>query len=140
MRTGNASKEVDVIPTFAAGTMLVTNRSQRGRDDLRQIFGEPDTSDPTPEPVPENLSGDPNSPTEVPPTISPAPLAAPRRFTLGASRSSDSWPVPLAVLNLYDLAYLGDRYGVWGKKQYAADWWKSINWNAVVKRSARAVQ
>jgi Fe-Mn family superoxide dismutase len=46
--------------------------------------------------------------------------------------------VPLAVLNLYELAYMGEKYGVWGKKQYAADWWRSLNWEDIVRRNARA--
>jgi Fe-Mn family superoxide dismutase len=33
---------------------------------------------------------------------------------------------------------MGEKYGVWGKKQYAADWWRSLNWEEVVKRNARA--
>jgi Fe-Mn family superoxide dismutase len=33
---------------------------------------------------------------------------------------------------------MGEKYGVWGKKQYAADWWRSLNWEEIVRRNARA--
>jgi Fe-Mn family superoxide dismutase len=89
-----------------------------------------------PEPEPE-IASDPNSPTEVPPTLSPPPRSS--RFLSGSmsSRTETTWPVPLAVLNLYDLAYMGEKYGVWGKKQYAADWWRSLNWEEVVRKNAK---
>jgi Fe-Mn family superoxide dismutase len=54
-----------------------------------------------------------------------------------SNRNETTWPVPLAVLNLYDLAYMGEKYGVWGKKQYAADWWRSLNWEEVVRKNAK---
>lgn len=138
VRTGGAERDLDVIPTFAAGTMLVTNRVQRGRNDMSQVYLEPETaSSAESEPEPENLSGDPNSPTEVPPTVSPPPQPISRSRSAPTSFGrTDPWPSPLAVLNLYDLAYVGDKYGVWGKKQYAADWWKSLNWESVVRRNS----
>jgi Fe-Mn family superoxide dismutase len=126
------------VPTFAAGTLLVSNRAQRGRNDASELYLEPRTASTgdaaVPEPEPE-IASDPNSPTEVPPTLSPPPRS---RFALApASRTESTWPVPLAVLNLYELAYMGEKYGVWGKKQYAADWWKSLNWEEVVRKNAR---
>lgn len=137
VRTSASREDVDIIPTFASGTMLVTNRVQRGRNDMSQIYMEPETASPaTPEPEPENVAGDESSPTEVPPTVSAPPM--PRRPTTSAySTSRNSDPVPLAVLNLYDLAYMGDKYGVWDKKQYAADWWRSLNWQEIVRKNAK---
>lgn len=121
--------------------MLVTNRRQRGRSDLSQVYLEPETSAQAggeDEPIPENLSGDPSSPTEVPPTISTPPTLPSTRASLSnATRRDDNWPSPLAVLNLYDLAYMGEKYGVWGKRQYAADWWRSLNWTEVVGKNSR---
>lgn len=125
--------------------MLVTNGTQRGRSDLSQAYMEPETSTPasTPtegenEPIPENLSGDPSSPTEVPPTVSSPPSLPSSRFSsTHSSRTATAYPLPLAVLNLYDLAYMGEKYGVWGKKQYAADWWRSLNWSEVDAKNSK---
>lgn len=44
-------------------------------------------------------------------------------------------PVPLAVLNLHEMAYLGSKYGVWDRKRYAADWFNSLDWSKVSVRS-----
>jgi superoxide dismutase len=43
-------------------------------------------------------------------------------------------PTPLAVLNMFESAYLGD-YGVWDRGLYARDWFKRLDWGKVEKRS-----
>jgi Fe-Mn family superoxide dismutase len=138
VRSNSSQLDVDIVPTFAAGTLLVSNRSQRGRNDTAELYLEPEASAPestgVPEPEPE-IASDPNSPTEVPPTLSLPPASS---FSRAIRRSENTWPIPLAVLNLYELAYMGEKYGVWGKKQYAADWWRSLNWEEVVRRNAKA--
>jgi Fe-Mn family superoxide dismutase len=52
------------------------------------------------------------------------------------ARSSTDRPIPLAVLNLFEHAYIGEKYGVWSRGEYARDWFKALNWNTVQKRSA----
>ena len=42
---------------------------------------------------------------------------------------------PLAVLNLFSEAWLGERYDVWDRKKYAQDWWRSLNWELIKNRS-----
>jgi Fe-Mn family superoxide dismutase len=37
----------------------------------------------------------------------------------------------MAVLSLHEHAYLGDKYGVWSRKQYAKDWWRSLDWRKI---------
>ena len=50
-----------------------------------------------------------------------------------------AWPAPLAVLNLFEHAYVGEKYGVWDRGRYARDWWKRLDWNKVQRRSATMV-
>jgi Fe-Mn family superoxide dismutase len=45
-------------------------------------------------------------------------------------------PIPVAVLSLYEHAYVGEKYGVWGRGQYAKDWFRRLNWEKVQQRAA----
>lgn len=41
------------------------------------------------------------------------------------------------MLNLFELAWLGDKYGVWAKRQYVRDWIKSVDWKKVEERNSQ---
>ena len=56
---------------------------------------------------------------------------------LSTAADYTSFPAPLAVLNLFEHAYLGERYGVWSRGAYAKDWWKTLDWQKVERRAAR---
>ncbi|KAK1923778.1 hypothetical protein DB88DRAFT_492420 [Papiliotrema laurentii] len=126
VRYGDSNKAVDVFPSFAGGTLLVTNRAQRGREDL-PVFGTPKTSG-------QGLNADGQPADEPVQEINVQPrLRATQR---PMARSSTDRPIPLAVLNLFEHAYIGEKYGVWSRGEYARDWFKALNWNTVQKRSA----
>ncbi|WVQ96186.1 hypothetical protein IAU59_003289 [Kwoniella sp. CBS 9459] len=134
VRTGQSKYDLDVVPTFASGTLLVTLRSQRGRESTLPLFAEPPTSGTT-EPPTSETSADPESaPSETSSQVQPPPN---KRVTarLRASEAVN-YPAPLAVLNLFEHAYIGEKYGVWGKREYARDWWKNLDWNKVAKRNS----
>ena len=51
------------------------------------------------------------------------------------SGSTAGLPQPLAVLSLFEHAYVGaPQYGVNGRAEYARDWWKSLDWNKIQNR------
>ncbi|WVR08256.1 hypothetical protein IAU60_005303 [Kwoniella sp. DSM 27419] len=130
VRSGESQRDLDVIPTFASGTLLVTGRSQRGRENNLPLFAQPPTSGTT-TPV-EGEAGD-VAQSSAPETPGQAPLNK-RNFRMASHRVA--YPSPLAVLNLYEHAYLGPKYGVWDKTKYAQDWWKRLDWAKVEKRNA----
>ena len=146
VRSGTNHSDVDIIPTFSSGTLLVHNRSQRGREEMA-VFGTPETSETkvaslaseipnteeTPVPTPES-SQIPTPPTPSFPTVGYKPSRLPQRQL---ARDSAPLPAPLAVLNLFEHAYLGEKYGVWDRKQYAKDWWKQLDWNKVQRRASQ---
>ncbi|WRT69471.1 uncharacterized protein IL334_006457 [Kwoniella shivajii] len=132
VRSGDSSSDLDVIPTFASGTLLVSSRSQRGRESTLPLFAEPPTSGST-EPSSSSTESDSSSST----TNDVSQASAPLNKRSGRSHSHRiQYPSPLAVLNLYEHAYLGQKYGVWGKQQYAKDWWKNLDWKKVQKRNS----
>jgi len=59
----------------------------------------------------------------------PASSASEGTDLVGKGRHESHAIKPLAVLSLFEHAYVGEKYGVWGREQYAADWFKSLDWN-----------
>ncbi|KAL7424924.1 hypothetical protein Q5752_000611 [Cryptotrichosporon argae] len=119
----------DIVPTYAAGTLLVASRAQKGRDPTLPLYATPADSG-----AGAAAALDPASPAAAAAGTPAAPRPAAQRYTTAAS------PVkPLAVLNLYETAYLGDAYGVWGRRQYAKDWFARLDWAKVQDRSLRTV-
>jgi Fe-Mn family superoxide dismutase len=109
-----------------------------GRDD-NPLFLAPNTVTPA--------SESPKSPTSEDASAGSAPLnQATRGETAKQTRSkqrlggpesatdSTSKITPLAVLNLYELAWLGEKYGVWDKRNYAKDWFRKLDWSRLIKR------
>ncbi|KAL1408301.1 hypothetical protein Q8F55_005107 [Vanrija albida] len=121
VKAGEEIGDFDVVPTFAAGSLLVTARAQRGRDGALPLFGTPATSG-------AEQAAAPPAEAET-----PAEATAPRY----ARKKSSAQVTPLAVLNLFELAYLGDKYGVFAREQYARDWFKSLDWDKVAKRNGQ---
>ncbi|WVQ66495.1 uncharacterized protein L199_004676 [Kwoniella botswanensis] len=135
VRSGDASNNLDVIPTFASGTLLVTQRSQRGRESSLPLFAEPPTSGSTEPSTSSSSETAPPAPSaESEETQVPLNKRSTRSFTSSSNRIQ--YPTPLAVLNLYEHAYLSNKYGVWSKKDYVNDWWKNLDWRKVQKRNA----
>lgn len=123
VKAGEEIGDFDVVPTFAAGSLLVTQRAQRGRDGALPLFGTPATSGADAAPV-----------EEAAPEAAKADAATAPRY---ARKKATAEVTPLAVLNLFELAYLGDKYGVFAREQYARDWFKSLDWDKVAKRNGQ---
>lgn len=125
VKAGEGLADFDVVPTFGSGTLLVTMRQQRGRLDTIPAYGTPATS---------GGNADENAPTPE------APLneaASEKRAEWQRSRNTAE-ATPLAVLNLFEHAYLGDKYGVFSRSDYARDWFKTLDWDKVAKRTAQS--
>ena len=133
VRSGSNFADVDIIPTFSSGTLLITNRAQRGRSDL-PIFGMPPNSG-----APQTSTSEPSSSADqAAPILGPGPRPPPARSRPFARETAGSdLPAPLAVLNLFEHAYLGKKYGVWGRREYARDWWRTLDWSKVQKRAGQ---
>lgn len=140
VRKSNSLSDLDIIPTFAAGTLLVTQGAQISRPDLPLVFA-PST------PHPETAASQSASEQDAAPATpeKPAPHSPPlndaarmkqqRQPVKPASTTAPQPPiVPLAVLNLYELAWLGGKYGVWDKQRYAVDWFKHLNSSIMAER------
>ncbi|WOO77670.1 Putative 37S ribosomal protein S26B, mitochondrial [Vanrija pseudolonga] len=125
VKAGEEIGDFDVVPTFAAGSLLVTARAQRGRDGALPLFGTPATSGAEAEAAAPAAEASPAAAADAP--------AAPRY----ARKKATAEVTPLAVLNLFELAYLGDKYGVFAREQYARDWFKSLDWDKVAKRNGQ---
>lgn len=128
------------MPTFGAGTLLVTRRQQRGRESLQAVYGTPATSGDAAGAIQHDTQPAAAAPAaDEAPEEDAAPTTRypeqPPRF--GANPNAPSEVVPLAVLSLFEHAYLGDKYGVASRKQYALDWFKALNWDKVQARAER---
>ncbi|KAK8849478.1 hypothetical protein IAR55_004811 [Kwoniella newhampshirensis] len=135
VRCGENQADLDIIPTFASGTLLVTQRAQRGREGSLPLFAQPPSTGSLPESTAEPSASSP------PPSSSSSQLPPLNRRASGGGSSRSSklgvYPSPVAVLNLFEHAYLGDKYGVWNKREYARDWFKSLDWQKVSSRNAK---
>lgn len=127
VKAGDGLADFDVVPTFGSGTLLVTMRQQRGRMDTLQVYGTPATTGGE-----ETAAGEVE---DLPPPLNDA--AAEGRQREGWQQGSAAEVTPLAVLNLFEHAYLGDKYGVFSRSEYARDWFKTLDWDKVSKRTAQ---
>ncbi|ORX37952.1 hypothetical protein BD324DRAFT_623938 [Kockovaella imperatae] len=132
VKAGDKSYDVDIVPTFGSGTFLVSNRAQRGREDL-PVFGTPYNSTDT-----EGAARRDDRPAQAGLGAGSAPNRSVNTNRLmSGGVDYTSFPAPLAVLNLFEHAYLGNKYGVWSRAAYARDWWKTLDWNKIQQRAGR---
>jgi superoxide dismutase len=112
--TGVKTLRYEIVPTHAAGTLLVRNRLMLGRGSQTDLFRPIGASDESPaadtsafensEPVSSGVEGN----------IDPDHL----RIT------------PLACVSLFEHVYL-PKYGVNGKEDYVRDWIRHLDWRAI---------
>ena len=134
MRSAASPFNVDIVPTFAAGTLLVTNRAQQGRADV-PAFLSPSSSGSSTSPSPASAQEAASPPSSRPSALEADIHSRPVQGLSSSGSEAEKAVVPLAVLNLYEHAYLGSKYGVWGRGAYARDWWRSLDWRKVEERS-----
>lgn len=151
VRSGVSNTDLDILPTFGAGTLLITQRAQIGREDV-PLFGTPSSPNYNPSPNPPSKPGSskPASPSsqaidsssssaETSPPLNETAAQAAERQTQQERQHRNSrspiLPVPLAVLNLHEMAWLGKKYGVWDRRRYAGDWFRSLDWSRVAQRA-----
>lgn len=158
VRVGQEHNKLEIIPTFGAGTLLITQRAQVGRSDLNLFLApsSPSSSSPSPsssssspsEPEP-SASASARADTPSSPPLNQATSTASSRSQQQQQRAnarsanssnaldSASKITPLAVLNTFETAWLGDKYGVWGKSKYAGEWFESLDWQRIFDRVRR---
>jgi Fe-Mn family superoxide dismutase len=102
------------------------------------IFGTPPSSgEPTQSQSQNETSASPRTSEVGPGPLSSSRYPPSRARSIARPAPGAGLPAPLAVLNLFECAYLGEKYGVWGRREYARDWWRTLDWNKVQKRSSQ---
>lgn len=120
---------ISTIPTYGSGTVLVRNRMQQGRDAATPLYY------PTP-----STNSDASSTSSA--TTQRQARPQEEDDYLSNTRDSDYQPIkPLAVINLFEHAYLARKAGdagldVWGKEQWVRDWFKLVDWAQVKGRAS----
>ncbi|KAI5453430.1 hypothetical protein NCC49_005909 [Naganishia albida] len=120
---------ISTIPTYGSGTVLVRNRMQQGRDAATPLYY------PTP-----STNSDASSTSSA--TTQRQARPQEEDDYLSNTRDSDYQPIkPLAVINLFEHAYLARKAGdagldVWGKEQWVRDWFKLVDWAQVQGRAS----
>nr|ODN95468.1 hypothetical protein L204_04008 [Cryptococcus depauperatus CBS 7855] len=137
-RTGDLTSDLDIIPTFSAGTLLVANRAQQGRRGDGPLYEQPRHSIPNEsDSATGPITSDADSSSTLPSSSSTLPSSSSISEFSSRSLSRAVYPSPVAVLNLFELAWLGNKYGVWSKRDYVRDWFENLNWQKLEERNAR---
>ena len=102
---------------------------QQGRDSATPLYY------PTPASAPSSSSSE----TSTPPQLAQMP----QEDEFNSTSESDYQPIkPLAVINMFEHAYLARKQGqdgaldVWGKEQWVRDWFKMVDWAQVKGRAS----
>lgn len=102
---------------------------QQGRDSATPLYY------PTPASTSTPTSGQASTPLQQ--------AQVPQEDEFNATSDSDYQPIkPLAVINLFEHAYLARKQGqdgaldVWGKEQWVRDWFKLVDWAQVKGRAS----
>jgi superoxide dismutase len=114
--SGSKSFRYQIMPTHAAGTLLVRNRMMLGRNAQTDLFRSAGASDESP----DNSSSGYSEPASsgVTSNIDLAHLTV----------------TPLACVSLFEHVYL-PKYGVNGKEDYVRDWIRHLDWRSIEKNS-----
>ncbi|CBQ71603.1 related to Superoxide dismutase [Sporisorium reilianum SRZ2] len=114
-------RNLGVVPTFGAGTVVVQNRIQQGKHFLLpsindQSSGSPDAAKPA------------STPSERPSRPSDSLFSG-----LGISDKVGKDLYPLLNISVHEHAWLND-YGIMGKEEYLTRFWNCVNWDKVEER------
>jgi Fe-Mn family superoxide dismutase len=110
-------RNLGIVPTFGAGTVIVQNRIQQGKH-----FAIPSIND-----QPTNDADRPNS------TDRPARPAESLFGALGIADKVGKELYPLLNISVHEHAWLAD-YGIMGKEEYLTRFWNCVNWDKVEER------
>lgn len=112
-------RNLGVVPTFGAGTVIVQNRIQQGKH-----FSLPSIND------------QPPATTDVPKTHSQDRPTRPVDSLfrgLGITDKVGKELYPLLNISVHEHAWLND-YGIMGKEEYLTTFWNCVNWDKVEER------
>lgn len=112
-------RNLGIVPTYGAGTVIVQNRMQQGKN-----FGLPSIND--------QSTGEGGSKSgQV--TERPSRPAESLFGGLGISDKVGKELYPLLNISVHEHAWLGD-YGIMGKEEYLTRFWNCVNWDKVEER------
>jgi superoxide dismutase len=114
--SGSKSFRYQIMPTHAAGTLLVRNRMMLGRNAQTDLFRSAGASD---ESTDHSSSG----------YSEPASSGVASNIDLAHLTVT-----PLACVSLFEHVYL-PKYGVNGKEDYVRDWIRHLDWRSIEKNS-----
>lgn len=117
-------RNLGVVPTYGAGTVIVQNRLQQGKHFLLpsindQSTGSTDAS---------KASQATNSPADRPNRPADSLFGG-----LGISDKVGKELYPLLNISVHEHAWLND-YGIMGKEEYLTRFWNCVNWDKVEER------
>lgn len=112
------TRNLAVVPTFGAGTVIVQNRHQHGKKFLLPSINDEATG----------VSPSTSTSTDkgrAPDTLIPAGL--------GLTEKPGQELYPLLALSVHEHAWLED-YGIMGKEEYLTQFWNCVNWDKIEER------
>lgn len=109
----------EIMPTHAAGTLLVRNRLMMGRGAQTDLFRPSNASDESSSSA-QGVYGESDNQT-------PGQGASAYRGNLDPEHLRVT---PLACVSLFEHVYL-PKYGVNGKEAYVRDWFKHLDWRSI---------
>lgn len=123
------NRNLGIVPTFGAGTILVQNRTQRNGDNPSTSF----------EASKVNSIASNDNQGKVGGSFSSSPSPQIRQFSSSRSLdiSANPYPdstgeelFPLLCVSVHERDWLPD-YGMWGKEEYLMRFWECVNWDRV---------
>lgn len=119
----DANRNLGVVPTYGAGTVIVQNRMQQAK-----IFTLPSINTST------DADRDAARQQATPERQQrPDSLFSNLGLGLGISDKVGKELYPLLNISVHEHAWLGD-YGVMGKEEYLTRFWNCVNWDKVEER------
>jgi len=151
-------RQLGIVGTYGAGTILVQSRRQRGEynTQLPQDFSSSESTDSPSRPEEEETSFIPLDPfSSFSPSRKTETSATQTRFqsprdTIATLRSTTNEVPkgskgitneihPLFCVSMHEHCWLGD-YGVWGQEDYLANFWSVLDWRNIGNVHSRLTQ
>jgi superoxide dismutase, Fe-Mn family len=130
-------RNLGIVPTFGAGTILVQNRMQRNDGNDSTSFDASKVSSNSAASNDLSLLNNSRSSGAAGSNLGSSPSSQIRSFS-SSSRVGVAQPIttgeelfPLLCVSVHERDWLPD-YGMWGKEEYLMRFWECVNWDRVL--------
>ncbi|PWY98392.1 manganese and iron superoxide dismutase [Testicularia cyperi] len=117
-------RNIGVVPTFGAGTVIVQNRMQQGKHFLLPSINDQTTG---------SADGSKSSSSSTNASERPSRPMDSLFSGLGITDKVGKDLYPLLNISVHEHAWLND-YGIMGKEEYLTRFWNCVNWDKVEER------